>query len=59
MMIRQAEEELLKAKKLESLGVLADGIAHDFNNMLTVVLGNISLARMLTETFDTEGTVSY
>jgi PAS domain S-box-containing protein len=54
---RQAEEELLKAKKLESLGVLAGGIAHDFNNMLTVVLGNISLARMLTETFDTEGTV--
>ena len=54
---KRAEEELLKAKKLESLGVLAGGIAHDFNNMLTVVLGNISLARMMAETYDTEETV--
>ena len=42
----QMEEELLRARKLESLGVLAGGIAHDFNNFLTVVLGNIGLARM-------------
>jgi len=43
---KQMEEELLKAKKLESLGVLAGGIAHDFNNLLTSVVGNISLAKM-------------
>jgi len=43
---KQMEEELLKAKKLESLGVLAGGIAHDFNNLMSVVVGNISLARM-------------
>jgi signal transduction histidine kinase/CheY-like chemotaxis protein len=43
---RKMEEELLKAQKLESLGVLAGGIAHDFNNMLTVMLGNIALAKM-------------
>ena len=54
---KRAEEEVLKAKKLESLGVLAGGIAHDFNNMLTAVLGNISLARMMAETYDTEETV--
>lgn len=40
---RKMEEELLKIKKLESVGVLAGGIAHDFNNILTAILGNISL----------------
>lgn len=42
---RRMEQELIKAQKLESLGVLAGGIAHDFNNILTSVLGNLSLAR--------------
>ena len=39
------EEELLKVRKLESVGVLAGGIAHDFNNILMAVVGGISLAR--------------
>jgi two-component system cell cycle sensor histidine kinase/response regulator CckA len=39
------EDELIKARKLESLGILAGGIAHDFNNILMAVLGNISLTR--------------
>ncbi|MGA9040236.1 MAG: ATP-binding protein [Terriglobales bacterium] len=42
----QVEEELLQARKLESLGVLAGGIAHDFNNFLTVVQGNIEMAKL-------------
>ena len=40
-----AEEELLKAQKIESLGLLASGIAHDFNNILMVIMGNISFAK--------------
>ncbi len=43
---KKMQEEILKAQKLESLGVLAGGIAHDFNNLLTSILGNISLAKM-------------
>ena len=43
---RKMEEELLKAQKLESVGVFAGGIAHDFNNLLTAILGNISLAKL-------------
>jgi CheY-like chemotaxis protein len=40
------ENELLKADKLESVGILAGGIAHDFNNILTSISGNISMAKM-------------
>ena len=45
----QIEDELLRARKLESLGVLAGGIAHDFNNFLTVIQGNLELAKMRLE----------
>jgi two-component system, cell cycle sensor histidine kinase and response regulator CckA len=44
--------ELLKQQKLESLGVLAGGIAHDFNNILTGIVGNLSLARLLFDAQD-------
>ena len=42
---RHVEQELLRAGKLEALAVLAGGIAHDFNNFLTIVQGNVELAK--------------
>jgi CheY-like chemotaxis protein len=42
---KKAEEALLHAKKLQAVGLLAGGVAHHFNNLLTVVLGNLELAR--------------
>lgn len=56
---KRLEEELLKVSKLESVSTLSGGIAHDFNNILTIILGKISLAKMLLnhqdETFEILG----
>jgi len=46
---KRITEELLKAQKLESIGILAGGIAHDFNNILTAILANLSMARIYGE----------
>lgn len=43
--LRHAQNELVRAQRLESLGILAGGIAHDYNNILTAVLANVALAR--------------
>ncbi|TAN62593.1 PAS domain S-box protein [bacterium] len=44
---RKMTQGILKAQKLETVGLLAGGIAHEFNNVLTAILGNISLAKLL------------
>ncbi|MBU4263546.1 MAG: hypothetical protein KKC76_16935 [Proteobacteria bacterium] len=45
---KRLEAEAMKARNLESLGVLVGGIAHDFNNLLQGLLGNLTLAKMFT-----------
>lgn len=39
------EKEVLKARKFATIAVMTDGIAHDYNNLLSVVMGNMSLAQ--------------
>ncbi len=46
---KEMAEEILQARKLESIGILAGGIGHDFNNILSAILGNVGLAERLLE----------
>ncbi len=42
----QMEEELFRARRLESIGELASGIAGDFNKVLSNVMNNLFAAKM-------------
>jgi diguanylate cyclase (GGDEF)-like protein/PAS domain S-box-containing protein len=43
-MLRESEDALYRARKMDAIGMLAGGIAHDFNNVLTSIQGHLEVS---------------
>ena len=45
--LKDAQERLVRAKKLQALGEMAAGVAHDFNNVLSAILGRAQMLEVM------------
>jgi len=47
--LREGQQQLIEARKMETVGKLAGGIAHDFNTLLTAIIGHAELIQQVAE----------
>jgi hypothetical protein len=41
-------DQVIRAQKMESVGMIAAGMAHDFNNVLSIILPNAQMIQLRT-----------